>query len=247
MRSLCFLAAVAIAVPAFVLACGKNKGAKLSPQECDGLRAAAESSAKAAASEVQSSESCFSVDSCMEMLHPSCVANCNGYGIPKTARQTVAKSFGAIEDGPCKQWKESDCANIAPMPVASCATYVPACKDHQCIMRNKLEVLSAAECESLLAAANKDVDAKLAAADRSCKVDDDCMLTKGGCVGGCGGPAIAKRGATAYVAEHASIDVACKRWWDGDCMTTTPQAVPSCAPIVARCKGGQCTAAVHLP
>ena len=130
------------------------------------------------------------------------------------------------------------------MPIASCAAYVPACKDQRCIMRDKLEVLSAAECESLLAAANTDVSAKLAAADRGCKTDDDCFLTKGGCVGGCGGPAIAKRGATAYVAEHASIDVACKKWWDGDCMTTTPQPVPSCAPIRAQCKGGQCTAEV---
>jgi hypothetical protein len=128
------------------------------------------------------------------------------------------------------------------MPMASCGASMPACEYNRCTMRDKRGALSAAECDALLAASNRDLEAKLAAADRSCKTDDDCTLTSGGCVSFCGGPAIAKRGEAAYKAEYASIAAACKKWSDRDCMETTAQPIPSCAPIRPQCKGGHCAA-----
>jgi hypothetical protein len=187
-KALALLGVVAIGVPAFVLACGKTKSERPSPQDCDALRASAAASAS--------------------IMGITCYSN-------------------------------AECAGLPAMP-SSCPGFVPACKDHRCILRDKREILSAAECEALLAKSNRELEAKLAAADRSCKTDDDCTLTKGGCVGGCGGPAVAKRGEAAYLAEHASVESMCAKWWEGDCMSTTPQAIPSCAPIRAHCKGGLC-------
>lgn len=244
LRGLALLALVAIGAPAFAVACGKTKSTKLSPQECDALRTGAAASAEKASHDatfLTSDHACHSHADCVEVPRPSCVMNCNGYAAPKAARDSVATSLRAIEEGACKKWKDEGCETIAPMPVASCAVYAPACKGNSCIMRDPREVLSAAECQAILAESSKELAAKLAAADRSCKKDDDCTLTNGGCVGSCGGPAIAKTGETAYKAEYASIGAKCKKWWDGECMTTTPVPIASCAPIYARCKGGLCT------
>jgi hypothetical protein len=46
-----------------------------------------------------------------------------------------------IADGDCKQWVENDCATIAPPPMASCASYLPACTSDHCAMRYSREVL----------------------------------------------------------------------------------------------------------
>lgn len=230
------LLAIVIAGVPLVVACGKTKGATAGRAECEALRAAAEASANNASSDV----ACHVNADCVELPPPSCVANCNGYAAPKAAQSSVQKSLRAIEDGQCKTWATSDCAKIAPMPVASCAVYVPACKEQRCVMRNTIGMLSAAECDTLRTNANHDLEAALKAADRTCKTDDDCTLSAGGCVGGCGGPAVAKRGEAAYKAAHAKIDATCKQWWDGDCMSTTPQPIPSCAPVKAQCVSGLC-------
>lgn len=238
MRALALLAAVAIGVPAFVAACGKTKSTRLSPQECNALRSAAVTSAQKAPSE----PACYAHADCEEVALPSCAEACGGYAAPKAARSAVASASRQVEDGPCKKWKDEECDRIAPMPIASCPAFVPRCSTGRCIMRSQLDILPAAECEALLAESRREVDAKLAAADRACKKDDDCTLTTGGCVGGCGGPAIAKTGESAYKADYASVAAKCKKWWDGECMSTTPQAIPSCAQVRAKCVGGKCAA-----
>lgn len=244
--SLALLAIVVAGVPFAVAACGKTKGSTRGVAECDALRASAEASAKQATELVtlrMSDLACYVNADCVELPPPSCVPNCGGYAVPKGARKSVERLLHDIDEGACKTWATSDCAKIAPMPMASCPAYVPACKDKRCVMRNSSEILPAAECDALRSSANRDQEAALRNADRACKTDDDCTLSVGGCVGGCGGPAVAKRGEAAYKAEHAKIDATCKKWWEGDCMSTTPQPIPSCAPIRARCVGGQCTAA----
>jgi hypothetical protein len=253
--SLSLLTLLATAIPIASVACGKKRGSPaasgasgMTREQCDALRASAGASAQKItedATYLTSDLPCYTADQCVELAAPSCVVGCGGYAVPKAARDTVEKKLRSIDEGDCKKWKDSDCATIAPPPMASCPTYVPACRENRCVMRDKRELLSAAECTALLAEANRASAAALAAADTKCAADDDCVLSTGGCVGGCGGPAVAKRGEAAYKAAHSAGPAAtCKRWWDADCMTTTPQPVPSCAPVYARCKDAHCTASM---
>lgn len=98
------------------------------------------------------------------------------------------------------------------------------------------------ECAAVERPAQAAVSLALKAAGE-CKADSDCVLASDGtCVTGMCGASVAKAHKDAFDATIKHVaDVACPAWKSGDCDTTNPRPVPSCAMPQAHCEKGQCS------
>lgn len=102
--------------------------------------------------------------------------------------------------------------------------------------------LGFAECNAMFGPTQAAVNLALHAAD-ACKSDSDCVSASDGtCMTGVCGAAVAKQHKEGFDAaiEHIA-HVACPAWKAGDCETTNPLPIPSCAPPNPRCEKGRCT------
>jgi hypothetical protein len=241
--SLLTLAAVAIGVPVLGSACKKRPVTAATAESCNAILASAGSVVAEAQRRANESTSCTADGECVDSPVPTCLySGCGGYGVPQSAVRSFSATVASVENDACRRWNEGECAKIAPRPMASCAPVRPRCFEHHCRMSSPI-LLAADECEALYSAARKSADEALARADTRCARDEDCtqLDARPSCFTGCGGYAVARRGAEATKEAMGAIDrTSCEPWVKGGCPATTPRPVPSCAPLVVVCKGGSC-------
>lgn len=107
---------------------------------------------------------------------------------------------------------------------------------------------SVAECESLWSTANDELG-KVVDGQNACARDEDCELvdSPNGCLWSCD-TAMARSARGRYEATRRSLQaMECREWHERGCLVTTPKAVPSCAPRVARCQNNRCTGVYEPP
>ncbi|MFO0592704.1 MAG: hypothetical protein U0441_34490 [Polyangiaceae bacterium] len=106
----------------------------------------------------------------------------------------------------------------------------------------KTGTLSFAECSAIFSPPQNAVTLALKAAS-ACKSDSDCVLASDGtCVtGGCGASVAKDQKAAFDKAIKEIADTACPAWKAGDCDSTYPRAIPSCAVPSAHCEQGRCS------
>jgi len=233
------LATVALTLPILTLAC-KKKG-MATPQRCEGLLSSAGAELRAAEKALSEGDFCGTDADCMEVESSRCTSMCNGHAIPSAKTASFKATVKKVEADQCATWEAEDCARIAPRPVASCAVYVPACRENHCKMVDRRSVLTAAECEDLFKTASDRTMEAARTANRSCRADADCVLAGGpSCVTHCGGPILSSSGKAEFDRMNEGAESACKAWREGGCPQTTPKPVPSCQALLPKCQDGTC-------
>ncbi len=100
-------------------------------------------------------------------------------------------------------------------------------------------------CDDLQGEARRAIHAAASKADRSCSVDDDCVVVNYGvsCIDTCGSEqtSVASSAAAALEAQaRAADDEYCRQFWRQGCKSISPPCTPPSSVPTSFCNQGQC-------